>query len=142
MDPRTITNGSWRPTTSVTVKIDERYSLWGSTVVNRIQNGEVKWNSTLTCSGVSFHGFETVVFNQIDYASPPPNHHHYWLVAVPSPNPDGSPRNGETESVIGSGGRVVGAVTRIHPNLALILKVATHLFSITLEVMKLDTHST
>ena len=48
MDPITITNGSWAPTTSVTVKIDERYFLWGTTVVNRIQDGEVKWNSPLT----------------------------------------------------------------------------------------------
>lgn len=64
MDPLTIANGSWTPTTSVTVKIDERYFLWGSTVVNRIQDGEVKWNSALTCSGVSFHDFAAVVFNQ------------------------------------------------------------------------------
>jgi hypothetical protein len=118
MDPITITNGSWTPTTSVTVKIDERYFLWGTTVVNRIQDGEVKWNSPLTCSGVSFHDFEAVVFNQGDYANPPPFHHHYWFVAVPSPNSDGSPRNGETESAIGFGGRVVGAITRIHPNIA------------------------
>jgi len=118
MDPITITNGSWTPTTSVTVKIDERYLLWGSTVVNRIQAGEVKWNSPLTCSGVSFNDFETVVFNQDDYANPPPFHHHYWFVAVPAPNPDGSPRNGETQSFTGSGGRVWGAITRIHPNIA------------------------
>jgi hypothetical protein len=118
MDPITITNGSWTPTTSVTVKIDERYLLWGSTVVNRIQAGEVKWNSPLTCSGVSFNDFETVVFNQDDYANPPPFHHHYWFVAVPAPNPDGSPRNGETQSFTGSGGRVGGAITRIHPNIA------------------------
>jgi hypothetical protein len=96
MNPITITIGSWEPTTSVTVKIDERYFLWGPTVVNRIQDGEVKWNSPLTCSGVSFNDFEAVVFNQDDYANPPSFHHHYWFVAVPAPNPDGSPRNGET----------------------------------------------
>jgi len=118
MDPITITNGSWTPTTSVTVKIDERYFLWGTTVVNRIHDGEVKWNSPLTCSGVSFHDFEAVVFNQDNYANPPPFHHHYWFVAVPAPNPDGSPRNGETQSFTGSGGRVWGAITRIHPNIA------------------------
>ena len=109
---------TWAPSTSVTVKIDERYFLWGTTVVNRIQDGEVKWNAPLTCSGVSFHDFEAVVFNQDDYANPPAFHHHYWFVAVPAPNPDGSPRNGETQSAIGFGGRVVGAITRIHPNLA------------------------
>jgi hypothetical protein len=118
MDPITITNGSWAPATNVTVKIDERYFLWGPTVVNRIWAGQVKWNSTLTCSGVFFDDFEAVVFDQDDYANPPPFHHHYWFVAVPAPNPDGSPRNGEMQSFIGFGGRVVGAITRIHPNLA------------------------
>ena len=48
MDPITITNGSWAPATSVTVKIDERFFLWGTTVVNRIWDGQVKWNSPLT----------------------------------------------------------------------------------------------
>ena len=117
MDPITITNGSWAPATSVSVQIDERFFLWGSTVVNRIWEGEEKWNNPLTCSGVSFHDFNAVIFNEADYASQPPNYHHYWFVAVPSPAADGSPRNGETQG-FSDGGRTYAAITRINPNLA------------------------
>jgi hypothetical protein len=117
MDPVNITNGTWTPATSVTVKIGAEFLGWTTDANERIEDGEKKWNSLFTCTLVSFEGFEVVAFSPDDYVNPPPFHHRYWLVANPGTGPDGTP-NGRTFSVIGFAGRTVGATTRINPDIA------------------------
>jgi hypothetical protein len=120
MDPITITNGSWAPSTSVTVKISDEYGFWSSESADRIAEGTEKWESIFPCTLVSFNSFEVVEFDDENVAQGfPPFHHHYWVVAFPAPDPvTGAIPNGRTASDIGFGGRVVGAITMIRPDMA------------------------
>jgi hypothetical protein len=49
MDPITITNGSWAPSTAVTVKISDEYGLWSSEAADRIAEGTEKWETISSC---------------------------------------------------------------------------------------------
>ena len=113
MNPITITEGSWRPAIgNVTVKIDLEFANFAPDASLRIEEGQRKWNSPLTCAGVNFASFHDVVFTSQDLLSPAPFGEVHWEVDHPS-----NGRNAETISHIGFGARVESATIKVSPNL-------------------------
>lgn len=109
----TITHGSWRPAIGdVAVKIDVNFANFTPDATFLIEDGQRKWNSALTCSGVEFTNFQDVTFTPQDLLLPAPFGEVHWEVAAPS-----SSANGETISHIGFGARVEGATIKIRPDL-------------------------
>lgn len=96
----------WPPsTTRVVVKIDGLFSSLQSDAIQRIIDGNEKWNNPLlTCSLVHFSDFETVLFTEEQYADPAPLNHVYWQVDAPN-----SPFNGGVFIDPGFGGLVFSA---------------------------------
>lgn len=109
----TITHGSWRPAIGdVTVKIDVNFANFTPDATFLIEDGQRKWNSPLTCSGVNFTNFQDVIFTPQDLLNDAPFGEVHWEVDTPS----GS-ANGETLIHFGFGGRVESADVKIRPNL-------------------------
>ena len=80
----------WPPsTTGVIVKIDSDFASIHSDAIQRISDGNEKWNSPLTCSLIHFSDFEPVIFTTAQYSDPAPMNHVYWQVDDPN-----SPFNG------------------------------------------------
>ncbi|HJP92209.1 MAG TPA: hypothetical protein VJ875_09655 [Pyrinomonadaceae bacterium] len=80
----------WPPdTTMVVVKVDTFFQSMQVDAIDRIIDGNEKWNNPLTCSLVHFTDFETVFFTEAQYADAAPMHHVYWQVDKPD-----SPFNG------------------------------------------------
>lgn len=71
----------WPPSTlQVIVKTDAFFESLQVGAISRIIEGNEKWNNPLTCSGVRFVDFETVLFTEDEYADAPPMNHVYWQV--------------------------------------------------------------
>jgi len=113
LNPITIVHGSWRPAIgNVAVKIDVNFANFTPDAPFLIEEGQRKWNSPLTCSGVNFTNFQDVVFTSDDLVNDAPFGEVHWEIDHPS-----STFNGETRVHIGFGGRVEGATIKISPNL-------------------------
>jgi len=114
MNPITITEGSWRPAIgNVTVKIDVNFAAFMPEATFLIEEGQQKWNTPLTCSGVNFTNFQDVIFSPQDLLNDAPFGEVHWEVDLPS-----NGFNGETIAHIGFGGRVEGATIKIKPSLS------------------------
>ena len=113
LNPITITQGSWRPAIgNVTVRIDSSFADFTSDATLRIEDGQRKWNSTLTCSAVNFTNFEDVLFTPQDLLNDAPFGEVHWEVDDP-----GTSFNGAVFGHIGFGARVEAATIKIRPNL-------------------------
>lgn len=105
----------WTPNTGlVVVKMDETFQDMHSDAIDRIIDGNLKWNNPLTCSLVRFTDFETVHFSEDQYADPAPMHHVYWQVDDPD-----SPFNGGVAIEPAFGGFVFSARVKIKPNIVI-----------------------
>lgn len=105
----------WPPsTTQVVVKIDAEFASMHSEAIERIIDGNEKWNSLLTCSLVHFSDFETVNFTAAEYGDPAPMNHVYWQVDAPN-----SPFNGGVSIEPAFGGLVFSARVKIKPNIVI-----------------------
>lgn len=114
MNPITITAGSWMPNIgTVSVKIDENFASFGSGAASRIETGQRKWNTSLTCAGVNFGFFQEVHFTIFDLVSDPPFGEVWWQVDFPS-----NGFNAEVISHIGANARVDAATIKVRPDLA------------------------
>jgi hypothetical protein len=98
----------------VVVKIDESFQSLHPDAVDRIIDGNEKWNNPLTCSLVHFSDFETVFFTEEQYADPAPMHHVYWQVDDPN-----SPFNGGVAIETAFGGFVFSARVKIKGNIVI-----------------------
>jgi len=108
-----VTWGSWRPAIgSVTVKIDGSFANFTPDATFRIEDGQRKWNSPLTCSGVNFTNFEDVFFTAQDLLNDAPFGEVHWELDDP-----GSTFNAVVLSHIGFGARVEAATIKVRPNL-------------------------
>ena len=110
MDPITITNGSWVPSLSVTVRIDSLMSSFGDGLPERIEAGQRKWNPPSTCAGVVFSDFGIQAFTQSEIDNHPPDGRMYWLVAEPT-----GIEFARMFAKINDQGRVVAARVKIRP---------------------------
>jgi hypothetical protein len=106
----------WPPnTTQVVVKIDADFASMQSDAIERIIEGNEKWNNPLLiCSLVRFSDFETVLFTEEQYADPAPMNHVYWQVDEPN-----SPFNGGVFIEAAFGGLVFSARVKIKPGIAI-----------------------
>jgi hypothetical protein len=113
LNPINVTWGSWRPAIgNVTVKIDGVFASFTPDATFRIEDGQRKWNSPLTCSGVNFTNFEDVLFTPQDLVNDAPFGEVHWEVDDP-----GNSFNGAVFAHIGFGARVEAATIKIRPNL-------------------------
>ena len=103
----------WTPDTGVVVvKIDDSFQSLHPDAIERIIDGNEKWNNPLTCSLVHFTDFETVLFTDEQYADPAPMHHVYWQVDDPN-----SPFGAGVAIEAAFGGFVFSARVKIKPNM-------------------------
>ena len=109
-----IRHGSWRPAIGeVTVKIDSAFAEFTPDARFRIEDGQRKWNSPLTCgAGVNFAYFEDALFIGEDLVNDAPFGEVHWEV-----NDPGTTYAGGVFAHIGFGARVEGATIKIKPSL-------------------------
>ena len=105
----------WPPdTTTVVVKVDTVFQDMQFDAIDRIIDGNEKWNNPLTCSLVHFTDFETVFFTEAQYAEVAPMRHVYWQV-----DDSNSPFNGNAVIELGFAGLVFSMRVKIKPNIAI-----------------------
>jgi hypothetical protein len=113
MNPITITQGSWRPAIgNVRVRIESSFAVFVFDATTRIEDGQRKWNNSLTCSFVNFTDFQSTNFTPQDLLLPAPVGEVHWEIDTPS-----NGFNAETISHIGFGGRVEAATIKVRPDL-------------------------